>query len=212
MLDDGSAVRITTARYHTPSGRVIQRPYERGKRREYYLDHLRRAAEADPDSLDTEAPAYRTLRTGRTVYGGGGIRPDILIEADTTEYSDYYAGLIRSGALHEFVTDYMARERGALERVYPDFEVFERGYEADEKVLADLVAAGEARGIAFDSEGFERSGALLRLGTKALVAQRLFGPESYYRVMNPARNDAYREAVALLRDWKNRGVPILKGE
>ena len=99
-----------------------------------------------------------------------------------------------------------------MERVYSDFEAFERGYEADDEVLAGLIGAGEARGIAFDSEGFERSGALLRLGIKALVAQRLFGPESYYRVMNPARNDAYREAVALLRDWQNRGVPILKGE
>ena len=187
-------MRITTSRYLTPSGRAIQRPYEAGKRQEYYLDHLRGYA----DSITDATPRHRSLEKGRTIYGGGGIRPDVKVESDTTHYSTCYAHLVRRGVLQQTVTDYLDTERDALKTAYPVLADFLAAFTPSEALMETLIKEGEQHNIAFVESDFERSKPLLETQLKALVAQRLYGVEGFYRVINPTYNEAYKKALDLL--------------
>ncbi|MBR3773336.1 MAG: S41 family peptidase [Alistipes sp.] len=193
-LGDGSAMRITTSRYLTPSGRAIQRPYEAGKRQAYYLDHLRGYA----DSITDATPRYRSLAKGRTIYGGGGIRPDLKVESDTTHYTNYYAQLVRRGILLQSVTDHLDQNREQLKRDYPALADFVGRYTPSVQLVEALKREAEKQGLTYREEEFKRSEQLILTQLKALVAQRLYGVEGFYRVINPAYNEAYQTAMELL--------------
>ncbi|MFR4237501.1 MAG: S41 family peptidase [Alistipes onderdonkii] len=179
-LSDGSAVRLTVSRYHTPTGRVIQRPFEKGNRDAYYEDFVRRFDDGAVDSVGVDSTQmYRTLRSGRTVYGGGGIAPDIVVPVDTSGYTKYWSNLIRKGVVGDFVIDYMDRNRASLSARYPKAEKFAANTSPQE-ALDELVRAGERAGVEFERRNSNARKKEIALQLKALIAQKLW----YQRILS----------------------------
>jgi carboxyl-terminal processing protease len=214
-FEDGSAMRLTIAKYLTPTGRAIQRHYERGHSEDYYIAAIERYNEhlsgETPDSLATAETGeeFRTLRSGRTVYGGGGIRPDIIIPADTTGYSPYWSKLVRSGHLIEFVQTYIDTNRGQISASYPDIESYIASFDAA-ALLPALVDYAAERGTERDDEGLETSRLWLAVQIKALIAQRLWDTAGYYRVSHATLDETFRKAHNIMVRWYT--VPYTSGE
>ncbi len=204
-LNDGSAVRLTVARYHTPTGRVIQRPFRYGDREGYYEDFNRRFQTGDSavkEEVDS-TQVYKTLRLGRTVYGGGGITPDIVVEADTSGYTEYWGNLIRKGIINEFVVEYMDKNRAAILAEYPTPDRFVHEYAAGPEVTGELIRAAEQKGIPYDEEQFRKSETDIRTQLKALFAQKLWSVNEFYRVINAEQDPEFAKALEALKNWES---------
>jgi carboxyl-terminal processing protease len=203
-LSDGTLVRLTTAHYHTPTGRCIQRSYEKGLK-DYYLEVYKRyetgeMANADsihfPDSLK-----YSTLVNKRTVYGGGGIMPDIYIPIDTAANYKYFNLLARKNVINPYVLDYIDHHREQLKKDYPSFEVFNRKFETSEKMLAEIVALGDKKKIKKTEEEYKAVKDDIKKHIKALIARDLWETDEFYKVLN-ADNKYILKAIELLESPK----------
>ena len=198
---DGSMIRLTVARYHTPSGRCIQKPYNGGDDKDYQLDLLNRYKAGEYSSADSihfdDSLRYRTLVNGRTVYGGGGIMPDRFVAIDTTEYSDYYRDLMAKGIFNRYGVAYVDSARADLKKQYPTVEKFVENFEVTPVMLDDLAAMGEADGVKLDAEGMETSRNLISRVVKALIGRDLFEQDVFYRITNPS-NPVFVEGVEII--------------
>ena len=182
-LEDHSAVRITTARYYTPSGRSIQRPYGQGV--DYDEDMSNRfdhGEQFNADSIQLDSTKKFTTLKGRTVFGGGGIMPDLFVPADTSDRSAYLSELFFSGAINQYAFDVADRQRERL-KSYANAETFADRYTLDPIQLQGLAKEAASLGVKEDLRGMARSERLISERLKAGIARNIWGEAGYYRVV-----------------------------
>jgi len=179
-FNDGSAVRLTVARYYTPSGRCIQKPYDKGND-EYYKDIMERAIHGEFQKADSikysDTVKYKTL-SGRIVHGGGGVMPDYFVPADTLGYSDYYSKVTQKGLVYQFALDYADSNRKELSSFKSSAE-FE-SYFGRVNVLNLFIAFAEKKGVKTNTNDLKVSSKIIDNQVKAYIARNIIGEKGFY--------------------------------
>ena len=212
-LPDGSMIRLTVARYYTPAGRSIQKPYNSSltegaagasgadnieKYNHDLIDRYNRGEMISADSIHfPDSLIYKTERLERTVYGGGGIMPDNFIPIDTTLYTDYHRQLVAKGVILKTTMRYVEKNRERLLREYKQFDRFNAGFVVDEDLMGSMrQIAGEEK-IEFNEEQYNRALRLIQPQLKALIARDLWDMGEYFQVINTT-NESVVRALELL--------------
>jgi len=200
-LPDGSAIRLTTARYHTPTGRSIQKPYDEGNDK-YFADltqRLRMGELVNPDNITfPDSLKYYTKINKRVVYGGGGIMPDVFIPIDTNRVSNFYSRLVRRGILNTFSIEYTNERRQELMRRYPDLNSFVSNFQVSDALLQELYDYAERQGVTSGDEEMQSTLPYLKIQVKGFIARNLFDFSAYIQVTSEM-DDAYQKAVKLIQ-------------
>ena len=185
-LPDGSMIRLTVARYYTPSGRCIQKPYESIE--QYNKDLIERYNRGEMLSADSihfpDSLKAKTLKLGRTVYGGGGIMPDYFVPIDTTYYTDYYLALRDKGAIVQENLKLIDAHRSEWKEKYKTFERFNKRFEVSDEMLEDLISLGKTLGAEFKEDEYKTALPLIKIQLKALIARDLWDMNEYFQVIN----------------------------
>lgn len=184
MLPDGSAIRLTVARYYTPSGRCIQKPYENGVE-DYHRDIISRFAHGEffeRDSIVMNDSLRYSTKGGRTVYGGGGVMPDIFVPRDTTTFTNYYFALRENGFIYQFALKYSDENRSKLQ-AYQTAKAI-KIYLDTQPVTQQLVRFAEQRGLKQNRAQYVHSFKLIDLELKAYIARNIIDNDGFYPIIH----------------------------
>ena len=210
-LMDGSQVRLTIAEYFTPTGRCIQRPYDKGKR-DYYSEFEKRYTSGRLMYMDSiklpDSLRYTTLTTKRNVYGCGGILPDIFVGIDTLETSEYFSNLVRKGVFNTFVLKYLDNNRKTILEKYPNIQTYKTNFEVDKTLIDMLIKAGEEDSVKYDAVQYKKSERIIKTNLKALIARSVYDAGDFYYIINDL-NNSYAKALKVLQEDKIKNFKIL---
>ncbi len=218
-LPDGSMIRLTVARYYTPTGRLIQKNYANGYEN-YVNEENNRFKHGELFFKDSiyyvDSLKYLTLNRKRTVYGGGGIIPDIFVAVDTNKFPDFYLQMMQSGKINSFIIDFIDKNRDNLAAQYTNSIEFDRNFEVDDGFLASIIDYAQQNNL-IDSlkrkpelssvkSGIELTNLILKDKKnsvkhllKALIARDLWGNEAFYKIYN-RQDDFVLTAIDVLKN------------
>lgn len=198
---DGSMIRLTIAQYFTPVGRCIQKPY--GEDIDYGADIVKRLESGELTNADSihlpDSLKYQTKIKGRTVYGGGGIMPDVFVPLDTTRTNKYYSEVTAKGCVLQTSLSYVEKHRKQLERKYKTFDSYNQKFVIDEEILDLLKEKADAANVEFDEEQWNKVVPIFKIQLKSLIARNLWSMNEYYKSMVEL-DDILQRALELLQE------------
>lgn len=198
---DGSMIRLTVAHYYTPTGRDIQKPYKNGEGDEYRKDIIDRFNSGELMHADSikyiDSLKVNTLKYGRTIYGGGGISPDVFVPLDTTDYTKYYRDVMAKGALNQFAIKYIDQHRKELKSKYKTDNEYVKDFEVTPEMLREMFDIAEKEGVEYNEEQAKQSEPLFKMIIKGLIGRDIYEQATYSKVFN-GYDPIFREALRII--------------
>lgn len=198
-LPGESAMRLTIARYYTPTGRCIQKPYTNGDKKDYEYDIVNRYKHGEMITADSiqfpDSLKYETLVNKRTVYGGGGVMPDCFVPIDTL--TTYHIQLLAKGIIHKVYLQEADTHRSDILAKYPTINDYKQGYTVSDEILKRLREMAEEEKVEFKQDEYDASKPVIALQLKALIAQNVYHSADYYKIMND-QNPIFNKAIEII--------------